>query len=274
MKSFILGFSVFFLSALIVYILIRHKQVNAETAQPIPYGEITLFYPDKNLQFADFQIRYVGKTSRKLSLNPNLVFTYYHFVITTSDNKKRTLIWCSGTGDIGPVFFAIGNQVYQLELKYGEQGHRKLNDHQMVISLSKMNVSEYVFYLIHHLSSLAQYNIEMLQEVLGLSFQETNNENEYFHLLKSDGFGPISNVELRIHKNNPQKKLLILEINSNLKISQESLREKYPYMKLNVHNPADPTYLSLSMAESWGNISFGFNKSGMLTTVVIDTLEK
>ena len=165
------------------YSILKNKQGTTMNTQNLKYGEIIQFHKNEILQFPDFSISYIGKTSTKNDFDPNLT-THYHFVVTALDNKNKTLSWSSGTAGIAPTNFVVENKLYQLELKYSDKDNKQLTDDKMTISSSENDISKYLFQLVTQLSLLPKYNLETLTKILGFSFIETESSNKYFHVLK------------------------------------------------------------------------------------------
>ncbi len=262
---------IFVILILSSYVFIEKRRANTMNTGSIQYGEIISFSQNQALQFPDFSIRYLGNTSKKFDLNPKLKFTYYNFAVTALDNRERTLRWSSGTGDIAPKSFVVGNKTYQLELKYVEKYDRRLTDNEMVISLSESDISKYLFQLIAGLSLLPQHDLDTLTSALGFSFKETESSNQDTQVFTSDGFSPISRATLHISRNHLERKLLMFEIDVATNISDKAILERYPDAQIDLQSPNDSTYTSFSVSKSWGEIRFGFNRNNILTNIDLDS---
>lgn len=241
--------------------------------QNAKFGEVISFKENKEIQFPDFSIQFLGTTNQKVDFNPNLNFTYYNFIIKGSDGRKRNLGWSSGTGDIGPEIFVVNNKVYQLELKYSEKDKKWLKDNEMVISESSLEISQYLFQTTARLSFFQKYTLSDLESALGITLTKTENSNQYFDTFESDGFSPFSHVEVRINKSSPAKKLLILDVDKNIVVTRQIILTHYPNAQLSVHQPNDPTRTSLVITDSNMKNSFGFDENEILTSIVFDTTE-
>ena len=73
------------------YSILKNKQGTTMNTQNLKYGETIQFHKNEILQFPDFSISYIGKTSTKNDFDPNLT-TRYHFVVTALDNKNRIIM--------------------------------------------------------------------------------------------------------------------------------------------------------------------------------------
>ena len=94
------------------------------------YGAKVVYAPGQFICFPDFTLRYVGTRHESSALFPR-GFDFYDFQIQRS-GESYTVSWSSGTGEIGPTFFTVHGQTYQLELVYAEQ-FAWLGDHELVI---------------------------------------------------------------------------------------------------------------------------------------------
>jgi len=121
--------------------------------------------------------------------------------------------------------------------------------------------------LITDLSTFPELDLTTLEKILNLTFTKTDNQNKHFDFF----FDTKNNVELRIDKNNTRRKILIFEIDPSENISEETVMNDYPTTEPTVHSPNDPTWKSLVLSELWGKISFGFNRDGVLTSLVFDS---
>jgi hypothetical protein len=99
------------------------------------YGEAVKYYEKSVVKFPDFDLTYMGE--RKQTANfPNgnsFTFTYFDFKIKTATEEK-TVSWTSGTGEIAPAYFEIGGAQYMLELRSTENGKKKIDDDEVVIT--------------------------------------------------------------------------------------------------------------------------------------------
>jgi len=121
--------------------------------------------------------------------------------------------------------------------------------------------------LINNLSTFPELDLAALEKQLNLSFSKADNQNEYF-----DFFLDVeTRAELRVNKNDPRKKILILEIKPSENISEEMIINEYPTAEPTNHSPNDPTQKSLILSKLWGKISFGFNHDSVLTSLVFDS---
>jgi hypothetical protein len=99
------------------------------------YGEVVKFSQDKPVKYPDFEITFLGE--RKQTANfPNgnsFTFTYYDFKVKNPSNEKD-LFWTAGTGEIAPAYFTLDGVKFMLELRSAENGKKKLDNDEMVIT--------------------------------------------------------------------------------------------------------------------------------------------
>lgn len=91
--------------------------VSLAVAESINYGQKFDFEPSRKIEFPDFELQFVerkpgsfyrGSTSRRLGD----IFEFRVF----SHGTNQVLRWSSGTGDIGPGTFVVGNKCFWLKL--------------------------------------------------------------------------------------------------------------------------------------------------------------
>jgi len=128
--NFKLIFALMFVSiSLFASIGCKSQQGNGE------YGKAVTFDKDKPVKFPDFEIVYMGETS-KTSTFPNgnsFTFKYQNFKVTKGSETKD-VAWTTGTGIIEPANFDFGAGKYTLELRYTEEMKTKLAEDEMVIT--------------------------------------------------------------------------------------------------------------------------------------------
>jgi len=227
------------------------------------YQEKVVFKEGEILSFPDFNLQFVGENSQKVEINPNLLFTYYNFKIIDHEGKSLEISWSSGTGEISPQIFAVGNRVYQLELKADE----------MVVSPADMDIKEYIMQTTSKFLWFKELDVKMISKRLGFQFTKTEESNEYYDMFKSSGFGPIISAELRVKQKDLAHKLLILEINPGSRISQSMIFSRYPKGELRVNQPENPARTAIITKESWGKVSYSFNKNDILIYITLDSID-
>jgi hypothetical protein len=94
------------------------------------YGQRVRFGIGQQLHFPDFTLTYVGERHVASEVFPR-GFTYHDFKITHGEEEAQ-VSWSSGTGEIGPVFFEVEGEEYQLELRYSDK-LGQLAENQLVI---------------------------------------------------------------------------------------------------------------------------------------------
>ncbi len=87
--------------------------------QPVIFEKFTIIYIDKR------ENGFYPNTTRRLA-------PFLDFRLETG-GKTITLSYSAGTGDIGPVFFAAGDDCFKLELDMAE-GIGRLADDEMVVT--------------------------------------------------------------------------------------------------------------------------------------------
>lgn len=83
------------------------------------YGQKIAYTPGQALHFPDFTLTYVGARHEASALFPH-GFDFEDFQIARAD-EQYTVSWSSGTGEVGPTFFAVQGKTYRLELVYSDQ---------------------------------------------------------------------------------------------------------------------------------------------------------
>ncbi len=261
-------------------------QSTPHTETRIPaYDSVVLFSKNTPLVFPHFTVTFTGTTDVKPDAAPQLTFTYYHFTIKSHDGRTRTLSWSSGTGVIAPKPFVVENQLYALELKFVEKTSQQLADSELVISPvetdyfgEKVGVGSYLFPLIAQLTPLTTQTIESISAILGFTFVSKPLAALMVSIYESDGFGPITHAELRTHRMDSGKKLLILTIDPGANIPKTNIVSKYPDAT-DAASPYAHEATALSMPgvfgynEVWGTIIFGFDTEDRLTSIVINSLD-
>jgi hypothetical protein len=97
------------------------------------YGEIVKFAIDKQIQYPEFTVRFVGKR-REMVETYGRDFVYYDFEIT-SVSESLVASWTLGTGAVAPLLFSIDGNNYFLVLKMNELKTENyiLDDDEMII---------------------------------------------------------------------------------------------------------------------------------------------
>ena len=94
-------------------------------------GVRVVYKKDAPISFATFTLTYIGErrvVTEKFPPGMN----FYDFRVTTP-HGTQTITWSSGTGDIGPTLFHVGNEQFALELKRSDK-LGKLKDNELVVS--------------------------------------------------------------------------------------------------------------------------------------------
>ncbi|MCI0448265.1 MAG: hypothetical protein L0Y79_00580 [Chlorobi bacterium] len=99
------------------------------------YGEVVRFEKDKPVKYPDFEITYLGERKQTATF-PNgssFTFTYQDFKIKSA-NEEKTISWTSGTGDISPAYLEAAGMQFMLELRAYENGKKRIDNDQVVIT--------------------------------------------------------------------------------------------------------------------------------------------
>ena len=112
-----------------IMLLLTGCQVSAPAGQAA-YGSRVAYAPGQPVDFPDFTLEFVG-TRRVTSPQYPRGFLYYDFTVASGD-EQQTVAWTSGTGDIGPQEFKVGDKVFLLELVFSETLGR-LDENELVI---------------------------------------------------------------------------------------------------------------------------------------------
>jgi hypothetical protein len=94
-------------------------------------GAKVTYKKDTPLQFATFTLTYIGERRVVTEKFPPGM-TFYDFRVTSS-HGTQTISWTSGTGDIGPTLFRVGDEQFALELKRSDK-LGKLKENELVVS--------------------------------------------------------------------------------------------------------------------------------------------
>lgn len=129
--------------------------------------------------------------------------------------------------------------------------------------------------IVSDFSGLADLNFQAIESLAQVKFEKTADSNEYFDIYDGKGSNFISRAEVRIGRSDSHKKLLIVWFSDTTQISEQDVLAKYPQLKPNgptdMHHP-DEGFTSVIAVESWGKMVFEFNRSGILTDAVFDTI--
>lgn len=94
------------------------------------YGQKVAYAPGQSIDFPDFTLTYVGARHETSAIFPH-GFDFQDFQIQRT-SETYIVSWSSGTGEVGPTFFAVQGQTYRLELVYSDQ-FSWLADDELVI---------------------------------------------------------------------------------------------------------------------------------------------
>ena len=112
-----------------ILLLLTGCQVSAPAGQAA-YGSRVAYALGQPVNFPDFTLEFAG-TRRVTSPQYPRGFLYYDFTLTRGD-EQQTVAWTSGTGDIGPQQFQVGDKVFLLELVFSDS-LGKLDENELVI---------------------------------------------------------------------------------------------------------------------------------------------
>ncbi|MBK9233865.1 MAG: hypothetical protein IPO15_24240 [Anaerolineae bacterium] len=115
-------------SAVVIMLLLTGCQVSAPAGQAA-YGSRVAYAPGQPVNFPDFTLEFAGTSRDVASVSPRLSLLRFH---RHRGDEQQTVAWSSGTGDIGPQEFKVGDKVFLLELVFsGTLG--KLDENELVI---------------------------------------------------------------------------------------------------------------------------------------------
>ncbi|HLG19841.1 MAG TPA: hypothetical protein VI895_08530 [Bdellovibrionota bacterium] len=104
------------------------------------YGEKVKFTKGDPMQFPDFKMTFNGTRNVPVPQYTHGFFVYYDFQIV--QNKESQIVsWSSGTGDIAPVSFSVGEKRFQLELGISDT-KGQLQSNELVIELGANKVTK------------------------------------------------------------------------------------------------------------------------------------
>ena len=96
----------------------------------VKYGTPLKYEKEQIIEFADFSIKFIGERRTTSDAYPR-GFLFYDFEIFKGD-KKQTVSWTSGTGEIAPEYFSFNNKEYVLEMEYA-MVLKKQMDNEIII---------------------------------------------------------------------------------------------------------------------------------------------
>jgi hypothetical protein len=103
----------------------------AVAAHAADLGAKVTYKKETPVQFGNFTLTFVGERHVVPEKYPRGM-TFYDFRVTSAAGNQ-TISWSSGTGDIGPTIFKVGNEQFWLELKRSDK-LGKLKDNELVVS--------------------------------------------------------------------------------------------------------------------------------------------
>jgi hypothetical protein len=103
-------------------------------AEAADLGVKMVYKKDVAVPFAGFTLTFVGERRVMTEKFPPGM-KFYDFKLSSAQGTQ-TVSWTSGTGDIGPVLFRVGNAQYGLELRRSDK-LGKLKDDEMVVTEMK-----------------------------------------------------------------------------------------------------------------------------------------
>lgn len=97
------------------------------------YGEKVNYSNGKEIKYPDFTVKFSGTHEKGFPLPDSATkMVFYDFQVTKGD-KKQTVSWSSGTGDIAPSFFYVDGVDYVLEMKQSDVIKESLGEGNIVI---------------------------------------------------------------------------------------------------------------------------------------------
>lgn len=106
---------------------------DANKIQNAIYGEKISYTSGKELKFPDFSVKFTGTREKPYPTeNSSLKMIFYDFEVKKND-KKQTVSWSSGTGDIAPSFFYVEGADFVLELKRSDVAKDSLDEGVLIV---------------------------------------------------------------------------------------------------------------------------------------------
>lgn len=96
------------------------------------YNTIVKFKSGSSINFLDFTLILDGEYEQK-NAKVHLSNLYRFKIIDNKEKKEQIIGWSSGTGDIAPTLFKVGDAEFYLELKISEALKCKLKADELVI---------------------------------------------------------------------------------------------------------------------------------------------
>jgi len=117
------------MSLLAAVIALALTSCAASTSQA-RYGARVAYAQGQPLVFPDFTLEFNGMRQVTPPKAPRS-FLYYDFTVSSGDGQQ-TVSWSSGTGEISPHEFKVGDKTFLLELVYSER-FGWLDEHELVV---------------------------------------------------------------------------------------------------------------------------------------------
>jgi hypothetical protein len=115
--------------ALVITLLFTGCQVSSPADQAA-YGSRVAYTRGKPVTFPDFTLEFAGTREVAPPKAPRS-FRYYDFIVIRG-NEQQAVSWSSGTGEIGPREFKVGDKAFLLEITYSER-FGWLDEHELVV---------------------------------------------------------------------------------------------------------------------------------------------
>lgn len=128
-------------------------------------------------------------------------------------------------------------------------------------------------------SSFQNINKQAIEETLDVKLvKNLQTYNKYFDMYVGNSTAwNFKKIDLRISKTESSNKILTINLTPKIfisdNISVEELYISYPNLELRVNSPELGGGVYYIKKEVWGELRFGYDKGGYLTTVVFDSIQ-
>ena len=131
-KRFALALAGGAVSVLVIFLVATRTSMlrPASGTEITEYQKVKIFEKDLPIRYPDFTIVFRGSHET----GDRIRFTYQDFTVIDGSGKTQEVSWSSGTGDISPVFFSVGNKKFGIELSSSMVVEKPLPPNSFVIS--------------------------------------------------------------------------------------------------------------------------------------------
>ena len=125
-----------FTKSLVAALMVICFSVSAHAVETGVYGAKFEYGSKEPFKFHDFEIQFTAtKPGPAYPNSTRRMGDVFEFTVR-SEGQTQDVTWSSGTGDIGPSFFAVGKKCFRLELSHSDK-IGKLDSDEAVVSVEE-----------------------------------------------------------------------------------------------------------------------------------------